>query len=369
MFQQLDVSMKSISFTYLELQNLALEYGFPLFGIVDAQNAPRFDQFSAWLDRGYAGEMDYLTHRKEAYQHPRSVLASVRSLIMLGMPYSPAASQRKIAKPRSIVSNSFGEVAAYASGRRDYHDVIHAKLKKMIHVLRSKEPDIEARGIVDSAPLHERDFAQLAGLGWIGKNTLLLNRSHGSYFFLASILVNADLPRSETPSPSVDHCGTCTACLDACPTKAFAQPYVLDATRCISYLTIEYRGTIPEELAGNMSNHVFGCDVCQQVCPWNRMAQPALEAELEKTDENGLLDLIQLLRMDDLAFRERFRKTPMWRSKREGMIRNAMITLANQRCVDAIPAIRALVTSPNAILRDTASWAIDKLTSAKDAAD
>jgi epoxyqueuosine reductase len=355
--------MISDPFSFRDLQNLAFEHGFPLFGIIDAQDAPRFDQFTEWLDLGYAGEMAYLANRKEAYRHPRGVLPLVRSLIMLGMPYSPAMSQRKIGEQRSTVAAGLGEVAAYASGRRDYHDVIHDRLKKMIDALRLKKPNIEARGIVDSAPLHERDFALLAGLGWIGKNTLLLNRNHGSYFFLASILVNEELPQSESPPLSTDHCGTCTACLDACPTQAFVQPYVLDATRCISYLTIEYRETISDELADKTGNHVFGCDVCQQVCPWNRMARPTPEAELETTDANRLLDLIQILSMDDVAFRERFRKTPMWRTKRIGMIRNAMITLANQHCLDATEAIRTHLTSPNAILRDTASWAMHKLTS------
>jgi epoxyqueuosine reductase len=354
--------MKSASFTYPELQKMALEQGFPLFGVVEAQDAPRFEAFCEWLDRGYAGDMDYLNKRKAAYQHPRSVLLSVRSLIMLGMPYSPAQSRRNSGELAVQMPPGFGEVAAYATGSRDYHDVIHTKLKRLIAILRSKCPTIEARGIVDSAPLHERDFAQLAGLGWIGKNTLLLNRNHGSYFFLAAILVDVELPRAESQYFATDHCGTCTACLDTCPTQAFVQPYVLDATKCVSYLTIEYRGIIPDELGDVAGDSIFGCDICQQVCPWNRMAQPTKEAELQKIDSNHALDLIQLLSMDDDAFRNRFRKTPLWRTKRTGLLRNAMIVLVNQQCLDGIPAIRAHLSSSDKILQETASWAINKLT-------
>ncbi len=354
--------MKPPAFTYLELQKIASEQGFPLFGVVDAQDAPRFEAFCEWLGRGYAGKMDYLKKRKDAYQHPRSVLSSVRSLIMLGMPYSPAQSRRKSAKLTMQMPKGFGEVAAYATGSRDYHDVIHAKLKQFIAMLRAKYPTMEARGIVDSAPLHERDFAQLAGLGWIGKNTLLLNRNYGSYFFLASILVDTELPRADSQDVATDHCGTCTACLDACPTQAFVQPYVLDATKCVSYLTIEYRGIIPDELGEDVGDSIFGCDICQQVCPWNRMARPTSEAELQPTESNHLLDLIQLLNMDDEAFRNRFRKTPMWRTKRTGLLRNAMIVLVNQHCLDGIPAIRAHLTSSDQVLQETASWAISKLT-------
>ncbi len=349
-----------------EIELIAAENGFPLSAVVTAQDAPGFDRFRRWLDRGYGEGMRYLRDRLEAYRHPDGVLPTVRTLVMLGLPYEPAASLRGRKAGAEMVGDTqrdtgIGEVAVYASGERDYHDVIHTKLKQVIKQFKARLPDLTARGVVDTAPLLERDFAVLAGLGWIGKNTLLLNRKHGSYFFLAAILLDQEIVPVDNATSSTDHCGTCTACLDACPTKAFPEPRVLDARRCISYLTIEHRGPIPMDLREPIGDWLFGCDVCQQVCPWNRMAKPTDESDLKPIDSMKSIDLLELIDLDDEGFRERFRKTPMWRAKPIGLIRNALVVLGNQQASHAEDRIARFLRHDDSTLRSTAAWALGKV--------
>jgi epoxyqueuosine reductase len=229
------------------------ELGFSLRGICPAVAPPGALRFDQWLAAGHAGQMHYLADRREAYHHPASVL------VMLGMNYRTA--EPAMSQPGE------GRVSRYAWGDADYHDVVRERLDTLAEFFRERAPAARVRGVVDTAPLLEREFAQLAGLGWIGKNTLLLNREHGSWFFLAALLT--DVALAYDAAHEADHCGTCRACLDACPTHAFPQPYVLDATRCISYLTIELRNAVPPALRAGMGDWLFGCDVCQEVCPWN----------------------------------------------------------------------------------------------------
>ena len=253
--------MDQVSPTQL-LKNRAAELGFALAGVAPAVAPPGADRLGEWLARGYAGDMQYIADRRDAYAHPRHVLEGVRSIIVLALPY-------RTAEPAPAHPGQ-GRVARYAWGEVDYHDAIRDSLHQLADYLRELVPGAATRGVVDTAPLLEREFAQLAGLGWVGKNTLLLNRQLGSYFFLAALLTDAPLD-CDAPH-AADHCGTCTACLDACPTHAFPQPYVLDATRCISYLTIEHRGPIPADLRPGIGDWLFGCDICQEVCPWNNHA-------------------------------------------------------------------------------------------------
>jgi epoxyqueuosine reductase len=347
-----------------DLQQAASELGFPLFGITSAKESPGFARFCHWLDQGYAGSMDYLVKRRAAYEHPSSVLAEVKTLVMLGMPYWPATSRRRKRRSeegrlKEEAEQGKGQVAAYASGTRDYHDVIHERLRKLSDWLTQQLPEANVRGVVDTAPLLEREFAVLAGLGWIGKNTLLLNRAAGSYFFLAALLTDASI--ESQGGVETDHCGTCTACMDACPTKAFPQPRVLDATRCISYLTIEHRGAISKEFREPIGNWVFGCDVCQQVCPWNRMAKSSDEPAFQPHPERYAIDLLKLLALDDDSFRQQYRKTPLWRTRRVGMQRNAMIVLGNQRRTEALPLLIRHLSSEHVVLRQTAAWAIGRI--------
>lgn len=257
----------------------ARRLGFELVGIAPAVTPDGIHDFLDWLERGYAGQMEYLERREEAYTHPKHVLDRARSVVMLGINYNTQAPARRREGQReeaiSTCERSAGEadrapavparIARYALGSADYHDVIREKLHELAAFVRREVPGAKARGIVDTAPLLERDFARLAGLGWFGKNTMLINKRLGSWFFLAALLVDIELAYDEPHAAS--HCGTCTRCLDACPTNAFVEPYVLDARRCIAYLTIEHRGPIPEELHASMGDWLFSCDICQEVCP------------------------------------------------------------------------------------------------------
>lgn len=324
--------------------------GFPLAGACPAVAPGRMASFRHWLDAGYAGQMHYLLDRREAYAHPRSILDGVRSVLMLAMPYSTAL-------PRDP-SHGEGRVSRYAWGAQDYHDVIHERLRRLITFLQGAAPRARARGVVDTAPLLEREFAQLAGLGWIGKNTLLLNKHAGSYFFLAALLTDQELAY-DAPH-ATDHCGTCTACLDACPTGAFPQAYVLDATRCISYLTIELRDHIPVEHRADMDDWIFGCDVCQDVCPWNHRAPGTAEPAFQPRSDLNPLNLRELFNLDEAAFRARFHPTPLWRSKRRGLLRNAAIALGNRPFEGAIDALARGLNDPEPMVRAACAWALGR---------
>ncbi len=306
--------------------------------------------FSDWLDAGFAGEMSYLADRKSAYQHPQHVMEGVVSILMLGMNYQTALPVA--AQPGA------GRIARYAWGSGDYHDLIHGRLKALKQHAMSLSAAIQVRGVVDTAPLLEREFAQLAGIGWSAKNTMLINRQQGSWFLLAALLVNTELEYDA--AFTADHCGTCTACLDACPTDAFPQPGVLDATRCISYLTIEHRSQIPIELREPMGDWLLGCDICQEVCPWNRKAPVGSEPMFDPLADHNPIDLRQLFSLTDESFRARFRKTPLWRPKRRGILRNAAIVLGNRPDEANLPALTLGLHDNEPLVRGAAAWALGR---------
>ena len=335
----------------IELKAQAESLGFVLSGVTAAAQPTRYAQFLEWLDAGMAGQMHYLQNRRDAYAHPHSILDGCTTLVMLAYPY-------RTQEPAEVLPGS-GRVARYAWGEPDYHDYVFDQLKTLQRWLLARVPAARVRGVVDTAPLLEREFAEAAGLGWVGKNTLLLNRQWGSYFFLAALLT--DLPLTIDPPIEKGYCGTCTACLDSCPTQAFPKPYVLDARRCISYLTIEHRDTIENDLAEAMGSWMFGCDICQEVCPWNRRAPVAAQAIPNPLQSLAPADLIETLQLDEAAFRERFRNTPLWRAKRRGVIRNACLVLGNQRVVAARAALKNLVEDPEPLIRGAAQWALDKI--------
>ena len=356
-----------------------MQLGFDKVGIAPAISPTGLHRFYDWLDAGYAGEMDYLENRREAYSHPRHVMPGVKSLVMLakvyqtsGIPASqncpepPLAEQEYQAGP---LSHGQGRVSSYAWGSTDYHDLVRKQLKSLASWMHVEMPEAQTRGIVDTAPLLEREFAQLAGLGWVGKNTLLIGRDIGSWFFLAAILTESelayDIPHEE------EFCGNCTACLDACPTDAFVKPYVLDATRCISYLTIEKRDSLPEKEREMLGDWLFGCDICQEVCPWNNKSPLSLEPAFTPKNKNkvsgnsaiapGSVDLTELFYLDDQSFRERFRKTPLWRAKRRGILRNAAHVLGNQNTIEALSALRHGVKDNDPIIQEACRWAIERI--------
>ncbi len=331
------------------LKDQAHELGFVMSGVTVAAEPGRLERFHRWLDAGYAGRMHYLEARRQAYDHPHHVLDGCKTILMLAVPYASTHSDLDD-------QPSVGRVARYAQSWVDYHDVIHARLKSLKRWVLEHHANALVRGVIDTAPLLERELAEAAGLGWVGKNTLLLNRKWGSYFFLAAMLTDLELVADEPHDQSF--CGTCTACLQACPTQAFPEPYVLDASRCISYLTIELRDMVPGQWRDQLDGWAFGCDVCQEVCPWNRWDH-AVDPELEP--RHGGLDLIELLNMTDESFRARFRRTAMWRSRRVGLLRNAILLAGTQRQESAIDPLKRLLLDPEPVLRASAAWALARL--------
>jgi epoxyqueuosine reductase len=332
-----------------DLKSAAARLGFDLAAACPAVTPSGVDRFHDWLARGYAGEMTYLPRHEEACRHPAGVMPGVRSLLVVAMNY-------RTVEPE-VVAHGTGRVSRYAWGS-DYHTLIRSRLGDLADTLRRHVPEARVRAVVDTAPLLEREFAQLAGLGWIGKNTLLLNRQFGSWFFLAALLTDIELAYDD---PHVaDHCGTCRACLDACPTQAFVEPYVLDARRCISYLTIELRGPMPRDLRQGIGDWLFGCDVCQDVCPWNGRVPACDEKHLSPEEGRNPTSLIALLALDEAAFRERFRHTPLWRAKRRGLLRNAAIVLGNQRHLPAVPALVQALSDEERLVRGAAAWALGR---------
>ncbi|MBX7166453.1 MAG: tRNA epoxyqueuosine(34) reductase QueG [Pirellulales bacterium] len=333
-----------------QIKTAAAELGFSVVGICPAAQPPGLSHLDRWIAAGFAGEMGYFASRREAYADPAAVLDGVRSLIVLAMPY-------RTSEPPAEVEGR-GRVARYAWGN-DYHDVIRERLAALGDSLQTLVPGARVRGVVDTAPLLERDFAQVAGLGWAGKNTLLLNRQQGSYFFLAVLLTDAELAYDQPFER--DHCGTCRACLDACPTQAFIEPHVLDASRCVSYLTIEHRTAIPAELRAGVGDWLFGCDVCQDVCPWNRKAPTTTLAEFWPRDDRAAIELTALFELDDAEFRKRFRGTPLARPKRRGLLRNAAIVLGNQRNRAAVPTLIRALDDDEPLVRGAAAWALGQM--------
>lgn len=333
------------------MKQQAHQLGFDLVGVAPAVQPAGFHRLVEWLQRGYAGQMHYLEDRQSAYQHPQYVLEGVRSLFVVAHNYQTC--------PPRAAQPGQGRVSRYAWGPADYHDVMRRKLQSMSDWLKQHRPEARTRAVVDTAPLLEREFATLAGIGWVGKHTLVLDRAHGSWFFLAALLTDLQL---EYDQPSqTDHCGSCRACLDACPTDAFPEPYVLDATRCISYLTIELQGPIPHAHRHSMGDWLFGCDVCQEVCPWNRKAPVTDRAEYQPRLGQNPVELLALFELTDEAFRERFRHTPLWRARRRGLLRSAAIILGNQRYRAAQPALIRALADPEAMVRGACAWALGEL--------
>jgi epoxyqueuosine reductase len=329
----------------------ARRLGFELAGVCPAVAPPGIDHFRRWLAEGFHGRMRYLAERAEARVHPRHVLDGCRSILMLAVNY-------RTAEPGPAGAGR-GRVSRYAWGA-DYHEVLRHRLSGLADFLRRRAPGAAVRGVVDTAPLLERPFAQLAGLGWIGKNTLLIHPRLGSWLFLAALLTDVELACD--PPFAAEHCGTCRACLDACPTGALVAPYRLDARKCISYLTIELRGPVPADLRGAVQDWVFGCDLCQEVCPWNRRAPPSSEPAFRPAGDRNPLALPELFQIDDSLWRRRFRPTALWRARRAGLLRNAAIALGNRPTGESeslAGLIRGLDDAED-LVRAACAWALGR---------
>ena len=360
--------------------------GFDLCGVVRAEKFPELENTQEWLKRGYAGEMNYLFDPRR--EDPQGAMPGVKSVIVCLLNYNTGHPLSLDAKPRGQEDDPRGWISRYAWGD-DYHEVLKQRLKALIALLRERFPEpFEARAYVDTGPVQERVVAKYAGLGWLGKNTLLLNQALGSYFFLGVILTTLDLEPAlgEGAMPPPDLCGSCQRCLEACPTEAFVEPYVLDARKCISYLTIELRGSIPKELREPMGHHVFGCDICQDVCPWNRRAPASPLVEFQpralprhreaasKAASRGEKESLFIPRLDWLLtlsqedFRQVFRGSPLKRAKWRGLVRNACIAAGNSgiRPVGAsytriLASLRKLAACDDAIVAESAQWALSRI--------
>lgn len=352
----------------LAIKSEAQRLGFELVGIAPAVSPVGFSALQDWLDHGYAGEMRYIERRLQAYGDPQSVLPGVRSVIMLGKNYQTAnpalpdsnpPTSPEVSMDSARESKSGARISRYAWGSADYHDVLRGLLKQLGAFVKRQSPQAKTRGVVDTAPLLERDFARLAGLGWFGKNTLLINKRRGSFLFLCALLTDLEL-KPDTPHET-SHCGTCTRCLEACPTDAFVAPFVLDARKCISYLTIELRGAIPHELRSGMGDWLFGCDICQDVCPWNRKAPVTNSPEFQPRIGMAPADAGRILQLTEAEFDAEFANTPLSRPGRSGILRNAAIVLGNSRDPQAIPILRQGLCDTDPIIQEACGWALNQL--------
>ena len=327
---------------------LGHEVGFDLVGVAAATPPPELGSFAAWVARGYAGEMGYLSRQVAKRSDLRVAFPWARSVVCVGLQYDTPGPYSTEAPEAS------GWISRYAWGD-DYHDVMGKLLERLEALLRDQLGGSRSRRYVDTGPIAERAYAAAAGLGAWGKNTCLLNPDHGSWFFLGEVVSDLELAAD---APRADMCGSCTACLDACPTQAFPAPFVLDATRCISYLTIEVNGEIPEERRTGIGRHVFGCDICQDVCPWNRRRRHAGDDAFAPRVGLSAPALEELARMDQAAFRARFKSSSVKRAKRRGLLRNVAVALGNSRGPGHLAALQGLAQDEDPLVREHALWAL-----------
>ncbi len=332
------------------LKTEARRLGFDRVGIAEAIEPATYPEFLGWLDAGHAAGMNYLKTNAGVREHPDRLFAGAKSVVMLSLLYG-----RKNTKD---VGPTEGKIARYAMGD-DYHPILWRRLDALLNWLRTACPGADGRAIADTAPLLERDFARLAGIGWIGKNTMLIDRRIGSFTLLSALIVNVALEADEPLTAG--YCGTCTRCLDACPTDAFVAPYVLDARECISYWTIEHKGSIEESFAGRLDGWAFGCDICQDVCPWNRKAPPGTTTELEARPGLTHPDLIAWLDRDPAEMTRSIKGTALSRAKRSGLLRNAALILGERRIEAAVPALIRRLDDADPVIQKAAAWALRRI--------
>jgi epoxyqueuosine reductase len=334
------------------IKEAALETGFDLAGVAPAEAPPELAAFARWVQNGYAGEMAYLTEQVERRSDLQAAFPWARSVICVGLQYDTPAPYST-----SPEAADGGWIARYAWGD-DYHDVMDRMLERLQQRLVEEIGPFRCRAYSDTGPVVERAYAHAAGLGAWGRNTCLLHPEHGSWFFLGELVTDLAI----TPDvPRPDMCGTCTACIDACPTAAIKDDYVLDATRCISYLTIEIKGAIPEEHRPGVGRHVFGCDICQDVCPWNRKRRRTARAGFGARPGLQAPQLGDLAALDATAFAERFRRNPVKRAKRRGLLRNVAVAMGNSGDPAHRPTLEKLAADEDPLVREHAAWALERL--------
>jgi epoxyqueuosine reductase len=341
------------------IKEQAFRLGFSLAGISPPDPLPHTDVFEAWLQQGRHGEMAYLEtlRSRQCRAQPRQLMPECRSILALGIPYPVPVALDAGDLPDTPL---LGKIAAYARGK-DYHDFLPGRLQDLVRFIESRLGHaVLNRWYTDTGPLLERELAQRAGLGWIGKNTCLINPGKGSYLLLAEILLDVEL--EPDPPFTQDRCGSCTRCITACPTGCILPNRTLDAQRCVSYLTIEFKGSIPVELRPRMGRWIFGCDICQQACPWNRFAIAEADAEFLSPVNSSMVDLLNELRLTEDEFNHKYHHSPLKRPKRRGYLRNIAVALGNSRCEEAVPALsRALLEDHESLVRAHAAWALGQI--------
>ena len=331
----------------------AQESGFAKVGFCRPDALPELpERLARFVDDGMHGQMAWMADRMAWRGDPSALWPAARTVIMLAEPYTPDHD------PLAVLDRpDRAAISVYAHGR-DYHDVVKKRLKRVGRWLIEQEPTAQIKVFVDTAPVMEKPLAQAAGLGWQGKHTNLLGRDLGSWFFLGAIFTTLEF---DTDQPEQSHCGSCTACLDICPTKAFPAPYRLDARRCISYLTIEHKGQVDPELRALMGNRIYGCDDCLAICPWNKFAVAGRDAKYDPRADVLAPPLAQLAALDDAAFRARFSGSPIKRIGRDRFVRNVLYAIGNSGDASLIPVAAGLVDDPDPAVADAASWAISSL--------
>src|SRR5574337_1951657 len=331
----------------------ARRLGFELVGISPVSDPPHEQSFADWLQEGHSGEMAYLMRTEQARRPPETWLPWARSVVSVAMNYyTPFPREtHQAGAPK-------GWISRYAWGE-DYHTVFESRLGALLGWIRNTVgEEVQGKAYVDTGPVLEKGFAGLAGIGWIGKNTLLISPKHGSYFFLGELFLSLELPADQ---PIRNRCGSCDLCLKACPTAAFIGPYRLDARRCISYLTIELKGSIPTEMRPLIGDHIFGCDICQEVCPYNVKIGASKEPAFQPREGLHAPGLIPLLALDDESFRLRFKGSPIKRSKRRGLLRNVAVALGNIGAEESVPALVKVLSDPEPLVRGHAAWALGRI--------
>jgi len=337
-----------------DLQAWAKSFGFQQLGISDVDLSEADQQLHNWLKAGFHGEMDYMARHGELRTHPEQLVPGTIRVISVRMDYWPEHS----VEPWSVLNNdNLGFVSRYALGR-DYHKLMRKRLQKLAQKIQTEIADMGFRVFCDSAPVMEKAIAQKAGIGWVGKHSNILNREHGSYFFLGEIYT--DLPLAVTQSTS-DHCGSCVACIDICPTQAIVSPYTVDARRCISYLTIELRGAIPIELRSMMGNRIYGCDDCQLVCPWNKFAQVSQEGDFSPRHDLDAPQLLELFSWTEQMFLDKLAGSPIRRIGYECWLRNIAVALGNASYSAAvIAALNARLSDCSEMVKEHIHWALEQ---------
>ena len=332
----------------------ANKLGFELVGITPAAQSETIARYRRWIENGYAGKMDYLEKHLPLKVDVRQLLAEAKSVISLAMNYYTLDPPKALAEDPAR-----GQISRYAWGD-DYHDIIRQRLSELVDFIKkTAETELKTRVCVDTAPIIEREYAQKAGIGWIGKNTNLIHWRSGSWYFLAELLINIDLESDIAPLRG--SCGTCTRCIEACPTDAIIEPNLLDSRLCISYLTIELKESIPKALRPKIGNLIFGCDICQEVCPWNSKAVPTDEPAFQPRDGNLTPKLLSLIGMTQQEFSRRFKASPIKRTKRRGFLRNILVAIGNWGEPRAVPALKDALADGEPLVRSHAAWALGKI--------